>query len=145
MTFPPPVPRDTSSRSCRGSPSVFSLVEGRNSSNAERFKGGGVTAPTPAIHFTASERMRELISDISWRKGFYARRAEAREAEDLTNGKQKERERETEDARNGSQSLPLCLPFLPSSTQRLTRASLLCQCCLCQPGRETKHLVLGRV
>lgn len=31
--------------------------------------------PTPAIHFTASERMRELISDISQgeRKGFYAK------------------------------------------------------------------------
>lgn len=53
--------------------------------------------------------------------------------------------RELERERRRVRGMGPKVPPVSPSLQRLTRASLLCQCCLCQPGRETKHLVLGRV
>lgn len=87
------------SRSCRGPPSVFSPAEGILL--PRRFKGGrgpGSPAPTRAIHFAASERMGELISDISWGKRFYARRdmdgsgTEGRHPRNGKTGRERERD-----------------------------------------------------
>lgn len=69
LTFPPAVLRDTS-RSCPPS-SVFSHRKNSASGAADsigRGRGGVLSllgfSSAPAIHFAASERMEELISDI---------------------------------------------------------------------------------
>lgn len=66
LTFPPAVLRDTS-RSCPPS-SVFSHRKNSASGAADSIGGAGFSllgfSSAPAIHFAASERMEELISDI---------------------------------------------------------------------------------
>lgn len=157
MTFPPPVPRGTSP-SCRGPPSVFSLSP-KEFLPPGRFNGGGPPPPTPAIHFTASERMGELISDISRGKRFYACRAAARarkregwrstkrETDDMKERRSKKRERGREAGQGGrkgsrfslSEGHPLSFPAV---VHHVTRALFVVPILpFVLAGRETKHLV----
>lgn len=150
LTFPPPIPRGTS-RSVRSPPSVFSLAEGILPEG--RFNGGGPPPPTPAIHFTASERMGELISDISRGKGFMRavrRREHGSERVKIHEVGNEDKVKEVEQGegqrgQKGVDSKVYPLSF-PAVVHHVTRASLLCRYCLLySPGEKRNILSLNRV